>query len=139
MAIWLIALAYPLVNVADLALYAFQRMEVGSAAEMAVQSAFNACGQIYGTPIVTKCGPTLTTAINSGVQSTSLATRVTVSDKSECVDGTVTSGTQTTCPTNSGDYLAVTVAYTYRPLFHGASITSLLNTNLARTNWIRMS
>ena len=138
-AIWLAVIAYPLLNTIDLGLYVFRTMEVSNAAQMAVQAVYNQCSQGYSSPYKTNCTPVLSNAETEGAQSTSLGSAVTISDTSECLNGAVTSGAQTACPTNSGDYIAVTVSYTYVPMFRGASIVNLLNTTVSRTHWTRMS
>jgi Flp pilus assembly protein TadG len=142
-AIWLGVIAYPLLNVVDLGLYAFRSMEVGNAAQMSVQAIYDTCSQGFSSPYATNCNsstdPTrFADAMNSGAHSTSLGTAVSPS-ASECLDGVVKSGSQTSCPSSSGDYVAVTADYTYVPMFGGASITSLLDTSLSRTTWTRMS
>jgi Flp pilus assembly protein TadG len=138
-AMWLAVIAYPLLNVIDLGLYVFRTMEVGNAAQMSVQAVYNACSQGYSSPYATNCSANLSAAETDGAHSTSLGTAVSVTDTSECLNGTVTSGSQTTCPTTSGAYIAVTVSYTYVPMFSRASITSLLDTTVTRTDWTRMS
>lgn len=137
-AIWLFVIAYPLLNVIDLGLYVFRTMEVSNAAQMAVQSIYNACSQGVTSPYVTGCS-NFSSAETSGAQSTSLGNAVTVTDTTECLNGTVKSGSQSTCPSTSGAYIAVTVSYTYHPMFSGASITSLLTTTVIRTHWTRMA
>lgn len=144
-AVWLLVLAYPMVNVVDLGLYAYQRMELQNSAQMAVQSAFNTCSQKFATPVFSKCNAANsnagagTTAVSNGAHSTSLGTSVSVTDTSECLDNVIQSGAQTTCPTSSGDYVGVTASYSFTPLFRLASITSLLPATIAQTHWIRMN
>jgi len=138
-ALWLLILAYPLVNVADLGLYVYKSMQVSNAAQMAVQNVFVACGQTNAAPIKDSCS-TYDSSISTGSQSTSLGSNVTVTDKSECVLGIVKSGAKSNadCPSSSGDYVGVTVSYTFTPLFGLASITSLLSSIVTRTHWIKM-
>ena len=138
-ALWLVVLAYPLLNVADIGLYVYKSMQVSNASQRAVQSVFQSCGQVNATPIATSCA-TYNSSITSGAQTTSLGAGVSVTDKSECVAGVVKSGSKTNadCPSASGDYVAVTVSYPFTPLFGLASITSLLSTPIVRTHWIRM-
>jgi hypothetical protein len=143
--IWVALLALPLMSVFDLALYAFQKMEVQNSAQMAVQSAFNTCGQKYAKPIFDSCNKANsqanagTAAVTAGAGSTSLQSGVSVTDKTECLDGVVKSGTQTSCPTNSGDYLGVTVSFSFSPMFNVPAITSVLTNPIVSTYWMRMS
>ena len=37
-----------------------------------------------------------------------------------------------------GDYLAVTVTYTYTPLFKGVSAVAMLGSTVTQTSWIRV-
>jgi Flp pilus assembly protein TadG len=143
-ALWLAVLLYPMVNAVDLGLFAYQRTAMENAAEMALQSAFNVCGQTVAPPLISKCGTSgakLTAAITSGVHSTNLGTAVSVSNTYECQDGSVTSGQQSppSCPSSTGDYIGITVTYTYRPLFGRASIVNLLSSTMTRTYWMRMT
>ena len=39
---------------------------------------------------------------------------------------------------NPGDYLAVTVTYTYAPLFRGVSVANLFGGAITQTSWIRL-
>lgn len=144
-AVWLLVLAYPLLNVFDVGLYLYKEMQVQNAVQMGLQQAFNTCSQAYGKPVFSNCNAAGTNAnygtaaVTSGSQSTSLGSAVSVVDTTEYVDGTRQSGTLTGPPTSSGDYLGVKVSYTYTPLFRLATITSLLGTPIIRTHWMRLS
>lgn len=136
-AIWLLVLAYPLINVVDIGLYVYKSMQVSNAAQMALQSIFQSCGQVVASPpLKTNCS-TFSTAETNGLNTTSL-TAETITDTSECVSGTVKSGTQIACPSTSGDYVSVTVSYTFTPAFGLASITNILGNTIVRTHWMRM-
>lgn len=142
-AVWLVALAYPFVNAADLAVYAFRKVEVQNAAQMAVQAAFNTCGQNFSTPVYTSCNTVNSNAganaVTAAVKTTTLGSRVSVSDVSEYVDGSKQSGSLTNPPSASGDYLGVKVTFSYTPLFGLATVASLLGTTITQTYWMRMS
>jgi len=136
-AIWLLVLAYPLLNVVDIGLYVYKSMQVSNAAQMALQSIFQSCGQVVAAPpLKTNCS-TFSTAETNGLNTTSL-TAETITDTSECVSGIVKSGTQTACPSTAGDYVSVTVSYTFTPAFGLASITNILGNTIVRTHWMRM-
>jgi len=137
-ALWLTAIAYPLASAVDFGFYLYQRMQVENAAQMAAVSAYGACTQAYAKPIFTNCSATGVTAVTAGAQSTSLGSSVTVADTTEYLDGARKTGTKTGPPSASGDYLGVTVNYTYTPILPRAAITSILGTTIARTYWIRM-
>lgn len=142
-ALWLSVITLPLLNAVDLGIFAYQRMQVEQAAQMAVQEVYNSCSQDYTAPYLTNCGTSgsvLTAAATSGAQSTTLGTDVSVTAKTEG-DYCVVSGALTTtgCSGSTGHYVLVTVQYTYKPLFRGASIVSVLNTTMTRVHYIRMT
>src|SRR5262249_9933264 len=61
-------------NVAEVSVYIFQRMEVENAPQMAAQAAWKTCDTSQ-LPATTNC-PGLTTAVTNSVKSTALGTRV---------------------------------------------------------------
>jgi Flp pilus assembly protein TadG len=142
---WLLIVLWPLLNVVDLGLYVFQQMQVNNAGQAAVAQVFNNCGQTTVSPILTNCSSTkVTNGANAGAYSTSLGTNVTVAYKTECVGGALKSGGDpavTACPSgmSTGDYIGVTVAYTYHPLFPNLTVTSILNSAMGKIAWMRMS
>jgi Flp pilus assembly protein TadG len=144
-ALWLTILVYPLINVFDLGVYIYKRMELDNAAQMSAQAIFNGCGQIAGAnaTLSSTCS-NFTTYRDAGVHSTSLGSNVsaTTSEGAYCTTGTGSAATlTTTCASGTvkGHYLTVTATYTYTPLFRAATITSVLNTNLSRSYWMRTS
>jgi Flp pilus assembly protein TadG len=151
--LWLPIVALPALNVVDLGFYAYQRMQLDNAAQAGVQNAWKTCYAYTSQPKGTACGAAMTTAITSGIQSTSLGANVTV------VAGSPTEGAY--CPDSSnvlqpvgsykmscaaagypagtaGDYLQLSVRYTYTPLFAAASLASALPTPIMRTAWMRL-
>ncbi len=52
-----------------------------------------------------------------------------------CTSDTTTSPTTTS---NPGDYLAITVTYTYSPLFRAVSVAGMLGSTITETSWIRL-
>lgn len=140
--LWLSLLAYPLINVFDIGLYVYQRMQVENAAQMGAQAAYNTCSQAYGAPSFTNCGTTGTTAVTSAAQTTSLTTANVSVATGEYLNNVKQTGSGTVTaapPTNSGDYVAVQVSYPYSPLFGLASVTSILSSTIVRTHWMRMN
>jgi len=144
-AVWMVVIVWPLLNVFDLGLYVFQQMQVDNAGQAAVTQLFNNCGQTTLSPILTNCASAkVTNGAASGASSTSLGSNVTVAYKTECVAGTLKSGGDpgvTACPSgmSTGDYIGVTVAYTYHPMFANVTVTSILPTAMGKIAWMRMS
>jgi TadE-like protein len=134
-------LLIPLMGAFDIGLYVFQRMQVEGAAQMAVQSAFNTCGQgLYAPPLITSC-PGLSAAVNNGAHSTSLGSNVSVTSTTEgdyCIDGTTGQLTTTGCGGTTGHYLKVAVSYSFSPLFRAVPIANLLGATIVRSHYMRM-
>jgi Flp pilus assembly protein TadG len=140
--LWLALLAYPLINVFDLGLYVYQRMQVENAAQMGVQASYTTCSQAYPSPSFTNCGSTGTAAVTTGTQSASLTTANITVATGEYVNNVKQTGSGTltaTPPSSTGDYVAVQVSYPYAPLFRLATVTALLSNPIVRTHWMRMS
>jgi Flp pilus assembly protein TadG len=144
-AVWMVIIVWPLLNVVDLGVYVFQKMQVDNAGQAAAAQVFNNCGQTTLSPILANCsGAKLTSGADSGAHSTSLGSDVTVAYKTECVGGTLKSGgdpSVTACPSgmSSGDYIGVTVSYTYHPVFPNLTVTSILDSAMGKIAWMRMS
>ncbi|MGN6366500.1 TadE/TadG family type IV pilus assembly protein [Asticcacaulis taihuensis] len=160
--LWLTVLVLPLLNVVDLSMYMYQRMQVEAAAQAAVQAAWNACNTTTLLP-TKNCTGVLTT-MQTAAQGTSLGTNVSltaanVTEGYYCSNGSGTlvlvgtAGSTSALPTKPspftcaatsgsskapGDYLKATTSYTYSPLFPYASIVSLLNTTVTKTAWMRL-
>lgn len=149
MALWALIIVLPVMNVIDLGYFLYQRMQLENATKMAAQAAWRSCGPIY-QPATTRCPNypgLLTTAIQS---TTSLGTRVTVSAQSEgyyCMvgsaltptGGSLNNGT-TVCAngSRSADYIQVTGAMSFSPIFTAVTIGSLLPTTISKTVWMRL-
>jgi Flp pilus assembly protein TadG len=133
-------LVYPLINVFDLGLYVYQRMQVENAAQMGVQAAYNTCSQAYPSPSFTNCGSTGTTAVTSATGTTSLPTANLSVATGEYLNNAKQTGSGTltaTPPSATGDYVAVQVSYPYSPLFGLATVISA--STIVRTHWMRMN
>ena len=143
--VWMVVILWPLLNVVDFGVYVFQKMQVDNAGQAAVAQVFNYCGQTTLSPILTNCSSAkLTNGVNSGAASTSLGSNVTVTYKTECVGGALQTGgdpSVTACPSgmSAGDYVGVTVAYTYHPVFPDLTVTSMLDSAMGKIAWMRMS
>ena len=158
-ALVLTLLTIPILNVVDLAVYSWDKMQVDNAAQVAVQAAYATCNnssKIPATPSSYANCPTMPAAVTMAAQSTRLGTGVTVTSTTEnfyCVNTStnvlVTVGTfPGTKPANCssvgsasdkpGDYVLITVSYTYTPVFSAVSIASTLVTPITRTAWMRL-
>jgi Flp pilus assembly protein TadG len=147
-------LSFALLNVTDVAIYIYQRMQVENATEIAAQAAYNAC-DLSHIPATTNC-PGLTTAIQTALQSTSLGTQITLqaSSPSEgyyCINSSNTlqlvsdvssrpadcsaAGTSNLQP---ADYIQIQTSFSYKPLFPGLTVTSPFPTPILKTAMMRL-
>jgi Flp pilus assembly protein TadG len=148
-----IFLSLGLVNVADVSIYIYQRMQAENATQVAAQAAWKACG--LSLPATTNC-PGLTTAIQNALQSTSLGTRVALisgspSEGYYCVNSSNAlqyvsnvSSKPADCTAagmpslQPGDYIQVQTTFSYTPLFSGLSVASTFATPINRTALMRL-
>jgi Flp pilus assembly protein TadG len=147
-------LSFALLNVTDVAIYIYQRMQVENATEVAAQAAFNAC-DLSHIPATTNC-PGLTNAIQAALQSTSLGTQVTLQANSPsegyyCINSSnalqfvsaisskpancSAAGASTLQP---ADYIQIQTSFSYKPLFPGLTVTSTFPTPILRTAMMRL-
>ena len=154
-ALVLTLLAVPILNVVDLSLYAWNRMQVDNAAQVAAQAAWKTCVPPTFLPATSNCSG-LSAAVTTAAQSTSLGSGVTVTSTTEnyyCVNTStnvlVTVGTYPgtkpgdcssvgSSSDTPGEYVKVTVSYTYTSIFPGATIVSVLTTPVVRQAWMRL-
>jgi Flp pilus assembly protein TadG len=158
LALMLVLLVVPVLNVVDLGNYVYDRMELENAAQSAAQTAWAQCSATGLVPAtVNNNCPGLSSAMSGAAQTSSLGSGVTVSSTAEnyCCPGAsnaplVCTGTglgpvATTTPAacssgdSPGDYIFVTVSYTYTPLYPAASVASLLTTPITHIAWMRLS
>jgi Flp pilus assembly protein TadG len=146
------------VNAVDMGLYEYRRMQVENAAQAGAQAAWKAC---YDTstmlPATTKC-PGLSDAITAAIQSTSLGGGVALTsgypqEGYYCVDTTgvlQSVGDLSNKPANCsavgsasvtpGDYLQVSVTYSYTPLFSSLTVMGAWGiSSITMTSWMRLS
>jgi Flp pilus assembly protein TadG len=153
-ALVLTLLAIPILNVVDLGIYSYQRMELDNAAQIGAQAAWV---MLPGCTLpLTKgsCSGTYASAISAAVKSTSLGTAATVSTTENyyCVNAAgnlVLVGTLQSKPDDCsaagvptgrpGDYILVTASYTYTPVFTAVSVVNALTPIITRTAWMRLS
>lgn len=141
-------------NVADLVVYARDRLEVENAAAMGAQAALKACDAQH-VPATVDC-PGLNAAITAAIQSTGLGTQISLasgypSEGYYCVNssGVLTyvssvSSKPTDCtsagtPNNfPGDYVEVETSFTYAPLFPGITVTNTFPGTITKNAWMRV-
>lgn len=141
-------------NAADVGSYVYHSMQVENAAQMAVQTAMQACTAIQ-LPVTTAC-PGFADSLAANVAATSLGAAVVIDDGQPveayfCVDaknrlvqvGTIGSRPATcTAAGNAaavpGDYISITVSYTYTPLVPGTGVAQLLETPIRRSAIMRV-
>jgi Flp pilus assembly protein TadG len=147
-------LCLAVLNVSDIAIYLYKRMQVENAAQMGIINALSTCGvnQLPAT-IGTNC-PALSAAVTAAVQSTSLGSAVTstVTEGWYCINSSsalvlvvpVTSAKPTSCSSvgmaalKPSDYIKVAVSFAYAPLFSGASVGGLFTTPITKSALVRM-
>lgn len=149
-------LSLGMLNMTDVSIYLYQRMEVENASQMAVQAAWKTCNpNNYQVPATTKC-PGLMTAISNAVQSTSLGTSVSlqsgspaegyycvnssgalqyVSDVSSKPADCTAAGMPSLQP---GDYIKITTKFSYAPLFPEITVAGKFTTPLTKTSMMRL-
>jgi Flp pilus assembly protein TadG len=149
-AIWLLILIPAILNVVDLAFYAYDKTQVANAAQAGVEAGYAAwanCSSATSTSGCNGFSTAVTNAIsNSGYIGGSIS-QPTTGQSTEgyyCADLTTgkltANGTSSSCSTGAtaGYYYPLKVTFTYTPVFKGATITSLLNTTIAQESWIRL-
>jgi Flp pilus assembly protein TadG len=166
MALVLPSIAFIALNVADLGIYAYSRMQV----DLAAQEAVGAARVLCNTSTTDRELPAqqfclgLDPAIVAAAQNTTLGSRVSLavasgihsSEAYYCADnvtGTlkpnngypITSAPPADCSgvvsgstIAPGDYISATASYSFAPLFPGISVASLLPSTITRTAWMRL-
>jgi Flp pilus assembly pilin Flp len=147
-------LTFAMINVSDVSIYLYKRMQVENAALMGTMSALKACDPAH-LPVAVAC-PELTDAVTVAIQSTSLGSAVTLSGGAAVEDYYCLNASNalqyvssmSAKPANCGavgmsalqplEYLKVTVSYSYSPLFPGISVAGLFGTPITRSSMVRM-
>ena len=158
-ALWATIIMVPVLSVADLAFYTYQKMQVELASQAGAGASWRVCNSSTLMPATANCTG-LSAAVTTAVQSTSLGTSVTgaIAEGWYCVNGsralvligsagvigTPLTATRPNCssvgaPTVlAGEYVRVTTSYTFTPPYTGLSITSLLPSPITKTSWMRL-
>lgn len=154
-------LTVPVLNVIDLAMYAWDRMQVDNAAQIGAQAAWSTCAAPTNHPATPNSYANCTgmpAAVTQAVQSTSLGANVTWSATAEgyyCIlpGGTLKfvaaangnppsdcskNGTGGLSSDKPGDYVQITAQYTFTPIFSAVSIASTLASPISRQAWMRL-
>jgi Flp pilus assembly protein TadG len=157
-------LSIAVVNVSDISIYIYQRMEVENAAQIGTMSAVKTCiplstaqqTQPPALPATLNCAG-LNAAVTAAIQSTSLGNKIAlsgtgISEGYYCVNSSNTlqkvelvsnppppdcskAGMASLQP---ADYLMVSVAFNYAPLFGGISVAGLFANPINKTAMVRM-
>ena len=153
-ALFAMFLSLALVNVADVSIYIYQRMQAENATQVAAQAAWKAC-DLPMLPATTNC-PGLAAAVQNALGSTSLGTRVSLvsgspSEGYYCVNSSnalqyvsAVSTKPVDCTAagmpslQPGDYIQVQTTFPYAPLFPGLTVTGTFATPITRTAFVRL-
>jgi|SRR6266851_1419955 len=143
-----------MLNMTDISVYIYQRMQVEYATEVGAQAAWKTCDSTK-LPATTNCSG-LTNALQNAVGSTSLGTRVSLQSGSPsegyyCVNSSNAlqymsdvSAKPTDCSAagkpglQPGDYITVQTTFSYAPLFPGITVTGAFTTPITKTAWMRL-
>jgi len=141
-------------NVVDISVFMYDRLQVNNATQMGAQAAWQNC-DLNHLPVTTKC-PAMSAAVTAAVQSTSLGTSVALqsgypSDGYYCVNtsGSLQYVSDYSAPPancsaagNAGvapaEFVQVQTTFTYVPIFTGLSILSVLPTTITSSAWVRL-
>lgn len=147
-------LCMAVLNVVDISVFLYDRLQVNNATQMGAQAAWQNC-DLNHLPVTTKC-PAMSAAVTAAVQSTSLGTAVQLqsgypSDGYYCVNtsGTLQYVSDYSAPPancsaagNAGiapaEFVQVQTTFTYAPIFTGLSILSVLPTTITSSSWVRL-
>jgi hypothetical protein len=148
-------LAFGVMNVADIARYAYETSDVSHAAQTGAEAALVTCNLDH-VPATLNC-PALQSAVTSAIQSTGLGSSVELNGPiSEAYYCRTTAGAlgragpasnkPVDCSSVANPaagatptlYLSVSVTYAFQPLFPGATLAQTFAPNIVRTAWMRM-
>jgi Flp pilus assembly protein TadG len=147
-------LCYALLNVADVSVFLFDKVQVNNATQMGAQAAWATC-DLNHLPATNKC-PSMNGAITTAVQSTALGNQVALqsgypAEGYYCISsaGVLTYVSDVNSPPNNcssvgsaattpHDYVKIQTTYTYAPIFPGLSVGSALPTTLTYISYVRL-
>jgi len=143
-------------NLTDLSVYIYTKMQVDLAAQEAVGAARSLCYTAAQLPATINCGSSLQPTMLSAARKTSLGTKITLgmpTEKFYCANSSSTlvavkdadkkppatcKDTITGSTAKPGDYISVTASYTFTPVFPGASVAAYMPATIQRTAWMRL-
>lgn len=155
MALVLPLIAFIILNVVDLGIYIYTKMQVDLAAQEAAGAARVLCDTAAELPATINCSAVNATML-SAAQTTSLGSSVSLGAPTEAwycanssavlmqvaaIGGAVPancSGIVATSTAKPGEYLAITASYTYTPVFPPASVVAVLPAAVQSTAWMRL-
>jgi Flp pilus assembly protein TadG len=147
-------MAIGMMNVADIASFMFDKLQVNNATQMAAQAVWTAC-DLNHLPAATKC-PAMTTVATAAVQSTSLGSSVAFQtgyplDAYYCPDSSGTlqyvsdyANPPSNCSVTGnagitpGEFVNIQTTYTYTPIISGLSASALLPATITSSSWARL-
>lgn len=148
---FLLILAPLILNLVDIGLYVFQRMEVENAANSGAQAMFANCSASdFNTCDKTNVNNAITSAVQSTILGNKVAwqnsgtfwTDVTKYCPDQATNSLVVQSTQCSSTTSTGDfpgtYAKITVRYPFAPAFPGVTLASGLTGNIDYTTYVRL-
>lgn len=157
LALMLPGIAFIALNVTDLGVYLYSKMQVDLAAQEAVGAARASCVDSTKLPATINCPGLLDTTMPTAAQATTLGSAVAListDEKYYCADATGTlvavatppdappadcsSVYATSAAAPPGDYIQATVSYPFSSVFPGASVAQLLPATIKGTAWMRL-
>ena len=147
-------LSIAVLNVTDVSIFLYDKLQVNNATQMGVQAAWAAC-DLNHLPATSRC-PAMGAAVAAAIKSTSLGDAVKLtagypSDGYYCVNGSGSlqkvseyDAPPTNCSAvgNSGatpaEYVQVQTSFTYAPLFTGLTVLTFLPTRITSLAWVRL-
>jgi hypothetical protein len=161
MALIVLFLSLPLLNITDLSFYAYRRMQVENSAQMGAQQAWTNCNT--AAKFASGCSGLTTSVMNAAIQSTTLGTAVTEASlpteayycttaagalsqvatysasQALCSTYTPPSGATWSDPTaKAGGYVKVSVSYSFTSVYSGVTVVSLLPSPITKTTYTRV-
>lgn len=155
LALILPAVLFIFINVADLSMYVYSKMQVDLAAQEAVGIARVMCDEEEELPATENCGG-LDDAMLGAAQATSLGDGVSLGTPNAawyCSNGAAElvevasisapppddcSGVIGTSTSKPGEYISVTASYSFTPIFPYASVATVLPATISREAWMRL-
>jgi Flp pilus assembly pilin Flp len=147
-------LALAVLNVTDVSVFLYTKLQVNEATQMGAQAAWATC-DLNHVPVTTKC-PAMAAAVAAAIQTTSLKDSVKLvtgypSDGYYCPgsSGALQYVSDYSSPPNNcsaagnpgivpGEYIMVRTTRRYSPIFTGISVAAILPSNITSSAWVRV-